>query len=110
MWLPSGNSVTWMAAFWLTIALLFLTVQTIRRPPPVPVCWLLLVAFALQYAGTRSIWTSIHRPGLLQFFLLRSGGKFLILYWLVKLLLVSVHTIREFVVSHRHSTGNLSKS
>jgi len=110
MWLPSGNSVTWMAAFWLTIALLFLTVQTIRRPPPVPVCWLLLVAFALQYAGTRSIWTSIHRPGLLQFFLLRPGGKFLILYWLVMLLLVSVHTIREFVVSHRHSTGNLSKS
>ena len=110
IWLPSGDAVTWMAAFWLTIALLFLTAQTIRHPPSVPVCWLLLVAFALQYAGTRSIWTSIRSPGLLQFFLLRPGGKFLMLYWLAMLLLVSVHTIRKFVVSHRHSTKKLSES
>lgn len=110
IWLPSGDAVTWMAAFWLTIALLFLTAQTIRHPPSVPICWLLLVAFALQYAGTRSIWTSIRSPGLLQFFLLRPGGKFLMLYWLAMLLLVSVHTIRKFVVSHRHSTEKLSES
>ena len=101
MWFPSGDHVYWMAAFWTTLALLLLTVQTIRRPPPVPVCWLLLAASAFQYFSTRAVWLSIRSPGLLQFFQLRPGGKFLTLYWLAMSLLVSFYSLRT-LVSRRH--------
>ena len=109
MWFPSGDHVYWMAAFWMTLALLLLTVQTIRRPPPVPVCWLLLAASAFQYFSTRAVWLSIRSPGLLQFFQLRPGGKFLTLYWLAMSLLMSFRSLRT-LVSRRHLGKSQSES
>lgn len=88
----SGTRLDDLLAFCLVVPLLLLTAGTLRHPPAVPVCWLLLAAAVYQYRNTWFLLEPVGYLELFHFSQLPSGGRFLTLYLLAAFMLLLIHT------------------
>lgn len=104
LYFTGGTRLDRLLALIVAVPLGILTGCTIRHPPSLPVCWLLLAVFLYQY---RNMWF-LHEPityaDLFRFSQLPAGGIILALYWIAMGLLLIVYTV--YLVFHMKSPSH----